>query len=309
MKLPAKKSLGQNFLSDRRHLAPILDAAELTATDAVLEIGPGQGVLTEALAARVGCLVAVELDDRLITLLRQRFASQPHVHIVHADILEQAPGAVVASACWEGEEIEDRRLDASMTEQSAQSPTPFSSPHPSVPQSPISILHASFRYKVVANLPYYITSAALRHLLEAKPPPSLAVLMVQWEVAQRICAAPGDLSLLAVSVQFYAQPRLVQRVPAGAFSPRPKVDSAILQLRVHPQPAVDVTPERFFTVVRAGFSQKRKQLHNCLSAGLGLEKSTVQQWLNAAGIDPTRRAETLTLEEWGALCCIAPKHR
>lgn len=301
MKLPAKKSLGQNFLSDRRYLALILEAAELTATDAVLEIGPGQGVLTEALAARVGCLVAVELDDRLITPLRQRFASQPHVHIVHADILEQAPEKVLASACLPEGEIGDWRLGDSAIRRFGAGEAIAQSPNL---QSLIS--NPPISYKVVANLPYYITSAALRHLLEATPPPSLAVLMVQWEVAQRICAAPGDLSLLAVSVQFYAQPRLVHRVPASAFSPRPKVDSAILQLRVRPQPAVDVTPERFFTVVRAGFSQKRKQLHNCLSAGLGLEKSAVQQWLTAAGVESTRRAETLTLEEWGAICRIAP---
>ncbi len=131
--------------------------------------------------------------------------------------------------------------------------------------------------------------------------------MVQWEVAQRICAQPGDLSLLAVSVQFYAQPRIVQRVPAAAFSPRPKVDSAILQLRTRAQPAVDVAPEDFFTVVRAGFSQKRKQLHNCLSTALGLEKQAVQQWLTTAGIESTRRAETLTLEEWGRVCHMAPR--
>ncbi len=267
---PAKKSLGQNFLSDRRYLAPILAAAELTPTDAVLEIGPGKGVLTEALAARVGCLAAVELDDRLIEPLRQRFADRPHVHIIHADILAHAPPALIGANL----------------------------------QSPISNLPIS--YKVVANLPYYITSAVLRHLLEAAPPPSLAVIMVQWEVAQRICAQPGDLSLLAVSVQFYAEPRLVQRVPAAAFSPRPKVDSAILQLRVRAQPAVDVAPAHFFTVVRAGFSQKRKQLHNSLAAGLGLDKATVQAWLTAAGIDPMRRAETLSLAEWGALCREAP---
>ncbi len=267
---PAKKSLGQNFLSDRRYLAPILAAAELTPTDAVLEIGPGKGVLTEALAARVGCLAAVELDDRLIEPLRQRFADRPHVHIIHADILAHAPPALIGANL----------------------------------QSPISNLPIS--YKVVANLPYYITSAVLRHLLEAAPPPSLAVIMVQWEVAQRICAQPGDLSRLAVSVQFYAEPRLVQRVPAAAFSPRPKVDSAILQLRVRAQPAVDAAPAHFFTVVRAGFSQKRKQLHNSLAAGLGLDKATVQAWLTAAGIDPMRRAETLSLAEWGALCCEAP---
>ena len=301
MSLPAKKSLGQNFLSDRRYLAPMLAAAELTPTDAVLEIGPGKGVLTAALAERAGSLVAVELDDRLIEPLRQRFASQPHVHIIHGDILEQAPERVLASARPAEGEIGDsaiRRFGAG--EVISQSPN-LQSPIATLPlsQSPVS-------YKVVANLPYYITSAVLRHLLEAAQPPSLAVVMVQWEVAQRICAQPGDLSLLAVSVQFYAQPRIVQRVPAAAFSPRPQVDSAILQLCVRPQPVVDVAPERFFTVVRAGFSQKRKQLHNSLAAGLGLEKATVQQWLAVAGIDPMRRAETLSLAEWGTICHVAP---
>ena len=284
----AKKSLGQNFLADRRYLAPILDAAELGASDAVLEIGPGKGVLTEALAEQAGCLVAVELDDRLIEPLRQRFADQPHVHIVHGDILEQAPGDLVAAACGMEGAIGDWRLEIGQSS-NLQSPNL---------QSPIS-------YKVVANLPYYITSAVLRHLLEAQIPPVLAVVMVQWEVAQRICAAPGDMSLLAVSVQFYAEPRIVQRVPAAAFSPRPKVDSAILQFHVRPQPVVDVEPLRFFAVVRAGFSQKRKQIHNSLAAGLQLDKATVLAWLGAAGIEPARRAETLSMAEWAELCRVS----
>ena len=294
--VPAKKSLGQNFLADRRYLAPILDAAEVGSSDAVLEIGPGKGVLTEALAERAGCLVAVELDDRLIEPLRQQFAGRPHVHIVHGDILEQAPGRLVADACGKGREIGNWRLEIGHSPVSnLQSPNL----HSSNLQSPIS-------YKVVANLPYYITSAVLRHLLEAAQPPTSAVVMVQWEVAQRICAAPGDMSLLAVSVQFYAEPRIVQRVPAAAFSPRPKVDSAILHLRVRPQPAVAMDPARFFAVVRAGFSQKRKQIHNSLAAGLQLDKATVQQWLANAGIDPARRAETLSLDEWGVLCRACP---
>ncbi len=283
---PAKKSLGQNYLADRRFLAPILDAAELSAGDSVLEIGPGTGVLTDVLAERAGCLVAVELDRRLIEPLRQRFAGQPHVHIVHGDILEQAPAELVASACMDNGETGDWRLE--------------------IGQSPISNLQSPVSYKVVANLPYYITSAVLRRLLEAAQPPTLAVVMVQWEVAQRICATPGDMSLLAVSVQFYAEPRIVQRVPAAAFSPRPKVDSAILHLRVRPQPAVEVEPRLFFSVVRAGFSQKRKQIHNSLAAALSLDKATVQQWLAEAGIQPARRAETLSLDEWGALCRRAP---
>lgn len=253
-----KKSLGQNFLVDPAHLARIVAAAELTAADQVLEIGPGQGVLTQALAAQAGRIVAVELDDRLIAPLRERFAAQPQVQIVHGDILELDPAGLMAQ---EGA-----------------------------------------AYKVVANLPYYITSAALRHLLEASPPPSLAVVLVQLEVAQRICAGPGDLSLLAVSVQYYARPRLVSRVPAGAFRPAPKVDSAILRLEVLPAPAVAIPEDRFFTVVRAGFGQRRKQLANSLAAGLGLNKGAVTAALLAAGIAPARRAETLALPEWERLC-------
>jgi 16S rRNA (adenine1518-N6/adenine1519-N6)-dimethyltransferase len=253
-----KRSLGQNFLIDEQYLDGIVETAEITAQDAVLEIGPGLGTLTERLAVQAGSVVAVELDDRLIDLLRSRFAGQPTVRIVHGDILELAPASLFA-------------------------PAP---------------LH----YKVVANLPYYITSAVLRHVLEAVVRPSLAVVMVQKEVAERICAQPGDLSLLAVSVQFYAAPRLVRRVPAGAFYPRPKVDSAVLRLDVYSHlPVDDVAPVRFFEVVRAGFGQKRKQLANSLSAGLALSKPAVQAALLKAGIDPVRRAETLALAEWRRL--------
>ena len=157
-------------------------------------------------------------------------------------------------------------------------------------------------YKVVANLPYYITSAAIRRLLTASQPASLIVLTIQREVAQRIVARPPDMSLLAVSVQFYAHPELVARIPAGAFYPPPKVDSAILRLRVWPEPPVQVpSDEAFFAVVRAGFHQRRKQLRNSLRAGLGLGQEEVDRWLHAAGIAPDRRAETLTLEDWGRL--------
>lgn len=262
-----KKSLGQNFLIDASHLDRIVAAADLTSTDVVLEIGPGVGTLTRRLASQAGHVVAVELDDRLIELLRADFADQPHVQIVHGDILELDPPALLAAHV--GEQAVDRTV----------------------------------QYKVVANLPYYITSLVLRHLLEATPPPSLAVVMVQKEVAERICAMPGDLSLLAVGVQFYAHPRIVQRVPAGAFYPAPKVDSAVLRLDVRPQPAVTtVSPQAFFRVVRAGFGQKRKQLANSLSAGLGIPKAAVIDALASAAIDPRRRAETLTLDEWGILC-------
>jgi 16S rRNA (adenine1518-N6/adenine1519-N6)-dimethyltransferase len=157
-------------------------------------------------------------------------------------------------------------------------------------------------YLVAANIPYYITSAIVRRLVEAPVRPARIVLTVQREVAERIAAAPGDLSLLAVSVQFYAQPRIIARLPAGAFYPRPEVDSAVLRLDVLPQPAVSVADvEVFFRVVKAGFSQKRKQLRNALAGGLRLPPADADALLARAGLVSQRRAETLTLEEWAAL--------
>ncbi len=157
-------------------------------------------------------------------------------------------------------------------------------------------------YAVVANLPFYITSAVIRHLLEAEPPPFRLVLTVQLEVAQRIVAAPGDMSLLAVSVQFYGRPRIAMRIPAGAFVPPPQVDSAVLRIDTYSRPPVHVRGRRdFFRVVRAGFGQKRKQLKNALSAGLAMPVSGVTAALVESGIDPRRRAETLGLDEWATL--------
>jgi 16S rRNA (adenine1518-N6/adenine1519-N6)-dimethyltransferase len=174
--------------------------------------------------------------------------------------------------------------------------------HGDILSLPLASLDLPPAYKVVANIPYYITSAVVQHLLEAEPRPSCAVLTVQREVAERMCAEPGEMSLLAVSVQFYSLPRLVARLPAGAFYPRPEVDSAVVRLDVLPQPAVAVTDvRRFFRVVKAGFSQKRKQLRNALSGGLRLEPRAAEALLTRAGVDPARRAQTLTLEEWGRL--------
>jgi 16S rRNA (adenine1518-N6/adenine1519-N6)-dimethyltransferase len=173
---------------------------------------------------------------------------------------------------------------------------------------PATLIPGSASFKVVANLPYYITSAAIRKLLTATPPPALLVLTVQREVAQRIVARPPEMSLLAVSVQFYARPEIVARIPAGAFVPAPKVDSAILRLRPWPVPPVEVPDVgAFFDVVRAGFGQRRKQLRNSLRAGLSLPEEQVEGMLVAAGVDPTRRAETLSLEEWSRLAWALPQ--
>lgn len=157
-------------------------------------------------------------------------------------------------------------------------------------------------YLVAANIPYNITSAVLRHLLEAEPRPRRVVLTVQQEVAMRVCAGPGGMSLLAVSVQVYGEPQIVERIPAGAFYPAPEVDSAVLRIETRREPlfAPQIRAE-VFRLARAGFQQKRKTLRNALSGGLGRPPAEVEAALRAAGIDPMRRAETLSLEEWGRL--------
>jgi 16S rRNA (adenine1518-N6/adenine1519-N6)-dimethyltransferase len=155
------------------------------------------------------------------------------------------------------------------------------------------------QYKVVANLPYYITSAVIRHLLEATLKPRQMVLTVQREVAERIVAKPGQMSLLALSVQFYGRPTLLFRVKPGSFYPAPGVQSAVVRVDVHETPTVPVEEtDAFFRVARAGFSQRRKQLRNALGAGLGRSPAEVAARLEQVGVDPRRRAETLSLEEW-----------
>lgn len=163
-------------------------------------------------------------------------------------------------------------------------------------------------YKVVANLPYYITGAVIRHFLESSVKPRRMVLMVQKEVAKQITARPGEMSLLSVSVQLYGDPKIAAKVPARAFYPAPKVDSAVLRIDISPAPKVEVDNiDGFFTVVKAGFSANRKQLVNSLAHGMVLSKAEILPLLAKAGIDPKRRAETLTIEEWGSLTEIFKK--
>jgi 16S rRNA (adenine1518-N6/adenine1519-N6)-dimethyltransferase len=164
-------------------------------------------------------------------------------------------------------------------------------------------------YVVVANLPYYITSAVIRHLLEDEVKPFRLVLTVQVEVAERICSKPGRLSLLALSVQVYGSPTVVGRIPAAAFFPIPKVDSAIIKVDIHPAPAIPASQlELFFTLAKAGFSQRRKTLRNALSAGMHLDPHQTEARLIAAGIDPMRRAETLSMAEWKILTAFWNAH-
>lgn len=254
--LHARKSLGQHFLVDPGALECVVEAADLSETDTVIEVGPGLGVLTERLAADAGRVIAVELDDRLAAILGERLGPFGNVSVVRADILTLDPAGLLAG-------------------------------HDAGPA-----------YKVVANLPYYITSPVLRHFLEACPRPLRMVVMVQREVAGRIAARPGGMILLSVSVQLYGDAQIVCRVPAAGFYPPPEVDSAVLSVDVLAEPRAKVDEAGFFNVVRAGFSASRKQLANSLGQGLGLPRDQVLHLLDAAGIDPRRRAETLALAEW-----------
>jgi 16S rRNA (adenine1518-N6/adenine1519-N6)-dimethyltransferase len=263
--LRPKKSLGQNFLISPSLLHSIAGAADLSKRDQVLEVGPGVGTLTYHLAQAAGHVTAVELDQNMVAILGETLADLDNVDVIHADILK-----------LDLESVFSRGDDGA--------PSP---------------------YKVVANLPYYITSAVIRKFLDHPHRPALLVLMVQQEVARRILAPPGDLSLLAVSVQFYAMPKQVLHLPAGAFYPTPNVDSAVVRLDVRAErPAVDVG--KFFRVAHAGFGQKRKQLRNSVAAGLAISTGQSEELLQRAGIDPQRRAQTLTIEEWVRLANAMP---
>jgi 16S rRNA (adenine1518-N6/adenine1519-N6)-dimethyltransferase len=246
------KGLGQNFLISDGILDRIIDAAELEERDVVVEVGAGLGTLTRRLADRAGRVIALELDERLIPLLRQVLAPYGHVKIIQGDVLAFRPEDLVSPP-----------------------------------------------YKVVANLPYYITSAILRHFLEASVKPSRLVVTVQKEVAERIVSGPGEMSLLAVSVQLYGRPRVVAKAPAGAFYPSPGVNSAVVCIDIHSSPQLTMEQEAgFFDVVRAGFAQRRKQLRNSLSQGLKLPVEEVVRVLHGAGLDEKQRPQELSVEQW-----------
>lgn len=247
---------GQNFLIDDEVYDVILKAAALTLDDAVLEIGAGLGTLTERLAAAARRVVAVEVDERLVAVLRRRLGALPNVAIVSRDILRVA----------------------------------------------VPTLGLAPPYKVVANIPYNITGQIFKKFLTQDVPPASLTVLVQREVGERIVAAPGDLTLLALSVQVYGQPRLVRVVPRDCFWPVPAVDSAVLHVAdVRPFPFADVPEKFFWCVVRVGFVARRKQLHNNLAAGLQLSPSVVQRALALAGVAARARAQDLSIESWHAL--------
>ena len=241
---------------NHKALHKIVQSAEISNRDTVLEIGAGLGSLTRLLAAAAGEVKAVEIDQHLVPVLREVVKGFKNVEIVQGDILALDPGQLAGKS----------------------------------------------GYVVVANIPYYITSAIIRHLLENKVKPSRLVLTMQREVAERICAEPGELSLLALSVQVYGKPLITGIIPAEAFYPVPGVDSATLRIDLYPQPLFnDHQREQFFNLIRMGFAQKRKMLRNTLAAGLGITGDAAAVYLSGAGIDPTRRAQTLNLVEWKTL--------
>jgi 16S rRNA (adenine1518-N6/adenine1519-N6)-dimethyltransferase len=260
----AKKRLGQHFLVDEHALECILSAAELTREDSVVEVGPGLGVLTKKLAERAGKVIAVELDSKLVRILRKELYSFSNVKIIHGDILQITPQQLLG-------------YDLATSE-------------------------ATTGYKVVANLPYYITSPVLRHFLEASLKPSMMVVMVQSEVGEAIAATAGRMRLLSVRTQFYSKPTIVAHVPAESFYPPPKVNSVVLRLDVYSKPPIEVYDvASFFDIVSCGFSSPRKQLRNSLAQGLEMSPSQVSLLLGRVGIEAKRRAETLSLEEWKKL--------
>ena len=261
-----KKSLGQNFLIDTNILKKIVSFADLTEDSGAIEIGPGIGALTEQLARTSKKVVAFEIDQRLLPILKDTLSPYPNVNIIHNDVLEADVAEVITE---EFAEITD--------------------------------------VMVVANLPYYVTTPIIMKLLEEHLPIRGIVCMLQKEVADRISARPGtkDYGSLSIAVQYYTEAETVMIVPKTVFVPQPNVDSAVIRLTKREQPAVKVTDEAFFfQVTRASFAQRRKTLLNNLTSQLPdgkQKKEEILQALSASGIDPTRRGETLSLEEFGRL--------
>jgi 16S rRNA (adenine1518-N6/adenine1519-N6)-dimethyltransferase len=263
-----RRALGQHFLRDAGIARRIVEIAGLTPADLCVEIGPGEGVLTFLLAERAGRLLALEVDEKLVEGLRSRLAALAYVEVREADA---------------------RSFDYSTL--TALRPSPEG------------------RVVIVGNLPYSVSKPILERLVAARTAVSEMVLTLQKEVAERVAAGPGSKRYGALSVltQLYCDVRLALAIPPGAFRPPPKVDSAVLHLRVLAGPRVPVGDEaRFHRLVKAAFGQRRKTLANALAGGLGVSVATARQWLAAAGIDPGRRAETLSLEEFSRLNSFGP---
>ena len=262
-----QKKFGQNFLIDTHVLEKIMDSAEITKEDCVLEIGPGIGTMTQYLAERAGHVVVVEIDKNLIPILEETLSAYDNVTIINNDILK----------------VDINKL--------------------------VDELNEGKPIKVVANLPYYITTPIIMGLFESHVPIKSITIMVQKEVADRMQVGPGtkDYGALSLAVQYYAKPEIVANVPPNCFIPRPGVGSAVIRLTRYEEPPVEVADEKkMFALIRASFNQRRKTLVNGLSNApeLGLSKEAVLQSLEQLGLSPTVRGETLTLEQFASLSNI-----
>ena len=263
--LKPSKSLGQNFITDGNIVSKIVDGAGITGEDLAIEIGPGIGVLTSALAERAAFVAAVELDKRLIPVLAETLMEYSNVRVINADILKTDLHQLVRTCREEG--------------------------------------LFTGKVRVIGNLPYYITTPIIMKLLEDQVPADSITVMMQKEVADRIRSAPGSRTYgaISVAVQYYCRVEKVTDVPKEAFVPRPKVASTVLNLKPLEE-RIEVADEKMFIrCVKAGFAQRRKTLLNSLAAGGGMDKDHVRKILEAADIDPGRRAETLTVEEFGRI--------
>ncbi|MBR1471195.1 MAG: 16S rRNA (adenine(1518)-N(6)/adenine(1519)-N(6))-dimethyltransferase RsmA [Lachnospiraceae bacterium] len=258
-----RKKFGQNFLVDMSMLEKIVDSAEVTKEDVVLEIGPGIGTMTQALAERAKEVIAVEIDSALIPILKETLQEYDNVTVINEDIL---------------------KLDLAA----------------------LSAAHDGVPFKVVANLPYYITTPIIMALLEGDVPVESITIMVQKEVAERMQVGPGtkDYGALSLAVQYYARPELVCTVPPECFMPRPKVASAVICLHLYQTPPVSVRDASYmFRLIRASFNQRRKTLANGLSGevSLGLSRGQVTEALQRMNLPEMVRGETLTLEQFAQL--------
>lgn len=259
-----QKKFGQNFLIDGNILGKIVDAAQVTEEDCVLEIGPGIGTMTQYLAERAKSVVAVEIDKNLIPILQETLSSYDNVKVIHEDILKVD-------------------IDRIVREENDGKPI-----------------------KVVANLPYYITTPIIMALFENHIALRSITIMVQKEVADRMQAVPGtkDYGALSLAVCYYAKPEIIMKVPASCFMPRPNVDSAVIRLTRYGNPPVKAVDESWlFAVIRASFNQRRKTLVNGLSnaGNLGIGKEKIAEAVAQMGLPQTVRGETLTLEQFTEL--------
>lgn len=259
-----EKYLSQNFLVDPYSLEAIVKAAELTKADKVLEIGAGTGVLTQQLSRCAGEVVAVEFDRAMIPLLRNSVAPYKNISIVQGNALYIPINALLKN---------------------------FSNKTSEFPE-----------YKIVANLPYHITSKFLQTFLESENPPTALTLLLQKEVAERIAAQPGEMSLLSLSVQIFGQPRVIEQVPRHAFWPAPKVDSAILHIKRFQRPVIAKDQqEKVFKLAKAGFSSRRKTLVNAITRKIPLKREEIISFLKETGLSATARAQELSVQQWAQL--------